>query len=93
MKILGLLLMVIFCHTHAPRALALLGNILKLYHCTAGGFNQPIMCGGEPRQMLKKDRGKADSPIYTIQMRVPKHGFVNIQISLFGIILSPQKHS
>lgn len=38
-----------------------------------GGFNQPIMCGGEPRQMLKKRRGKADSPIYTIQICVPKH--------------------
>ncbi|KAK4786152.1 hypothetical protein SAY86_002841 [Trapa natans] len=38
-----------------------------------GGFNQPIMCGGEPRAMLRKDRGKADSPIYTIQICVPKH--------------------
>ncbi|KAL5072455.1 hypothetical protein RYX36_011439 [Vicia faba] len=38
-----------------------------------GGFNQPIMCGGEPRAMLKKDRGKADSPIYSIQICVPKH--------------------
>ncbi|XP_031384775.1 uncharacterized protein LOC116198689 [Punica granatum] len=38
-----------------------------------GGFNQPIMCGGEPRVMLRKDRGKADSPIYTIQICVPKH--------------------
>lgn len=40
----------------------------------AGGFNQPIMCGGEPRAMLKKDRGKADSPIYTMQICIPKHG-------------------
>lgn len=39
-----------------------------------GGFNQPIMCGGEPRAMLEKARGKADSPIYTIQLCVPKHG-------------------
>ncbi|KAK9281688.1 hypothetical protein L1049_004592 [Liquidambar formosana] len=38
-----------------------------------GGFNQPIMCGGEPREMLKKSRGKADSPIYSIQICVPKH--------------------
>lgn len=32
------------------------------------------MCGGEPRAMLRKDRGKADSPIYSIQICVPKHG-------------------
>ncbi|KAL1292763.1 hypothetical protein HN51_053327 [Arachis hypogaea] len=38
-----------------------------------GGFNQPIMCGGEPRAMLRKDRGKADRPIYTIQICIPKH--------------------
>lgn len=38
-----------------------------------GGFNQPIMCGGEPRAMLQKIRGKADPPIYTIQICVPKH--------------------
>ncbi|GAA0157122.1 hypothetical protein LIER_14455 [Lithospermum erythrorhizon] len=38
-----------------------------------GGFNQPIMCGGEPRAMLQKIRGKADAPIYTIQICVPKH--------------------
>jgi hypothetical protein len=38
-----------------------------------GGFNQPIMCGGEPRVMLRKERGKADSPIYSIQICVPKH--------------------
>ncbi|KAK2974414.1 hypothetical protein RJ640_021270 [Escallonia rubra] len=38
-----------------------------------GGFNQPIMCGGEPRAMLKKSRGKADAPIYTIQICIPKH--------------------
>lgn len=38
-----------------------------------GGFNQPIMCGGEPRAMLRKDRGKADGPIYTIQICIPKH--------------------
>ncbi|QCE02121.1 uncharacterized protein LOC114166102 [Vigna unguiculata] len=38
-----------------------------------GGFNQPIMCGGEPRAMLRKDRGKADAPIYTIQICIPKH--------------------
>ncbi|KAF3962139.1 hypothetical protein ACB098_05G066400 [Castanea mollissima] len=38
-----------------------------------GGFNQPIMCGGEPRAMLRKNRGKADLPIYTIQICIPKH--------------------
>ncbi|KAL1191334.1 Protein POST-ILLUMINATION CHLOROPHYLL FLUORESCENCE INCREASE [Cardamine amara subsp. amara] len=45
-----------------------------------GGFNQPIMCGGEPRAMLKKDRGKADSPIYTMQICIPKHA-VNLIFS------------
>ncbi|KAA0058747.1 uncharacterized protein E5676_scaffold459G001940 [Cucumis melo var. makuwa] len=45
-----------------------------------GGFNQPIMCGGEPRAMLKKDRGKADGPIYTIQICIPKHA-VNLIFS------------
>ncbi|CAB4303380.1 unnamed protein product [Prunus armeniaca] len=38
-----------------------------------GGFNQPIMCGGEPRAMLSKSRGKADSPIYSIQICIPRH--------------------
>ncbi|KAL6884503.1 hypothetical protein ACP4OV_010439 [Aristida adscensionis] len=38
-----------------------------------GGFNQPIMCGGEPRQMTLQARGKADPPIYTIRIRVPQH--------------------
>lgn len=38
-----------------------------------GGFNQPIMCGGEPRAMLEKTRGKADPPFYTIQICIPKH--------------------
>ncbi|KAG6429961.1 hypothetical protein SASPL_108018 [Salvia splendens] len=38
-----------------------------------GGFNQPIMCGGEPRAMLKRVRGKADPPYYTIQICIPKH--------------------
>ncbi|KAL0441637.1 UNVERIFIED_CONTAM: hypothetical protein Sradi_0102600 [Sesamum radiatum] len=41
-----------------------------------GGFNQPIMCGGEPRAMLQKLRGKADPPIYTIQICIPKHGIL-----------------
>ncbi|KAM0066146.1 hypothetical protein Hdeb2414_s0002g00045421 [Helianthus debilis subsp. tardiflorus] len=45
-----------------------------------GGFNQPIMCGGEPRAMLRKDRGKADPPIYTIQICIPKHA-VNLIFS------------
>ena len=38
-----------------------------------GGFNQPFMCGGEPRAMLRKTRGKNDSPFYTIQICIPKH--------------------
>lgn len=38
-----------------------------------GGFNQPIMCGSEPRAMSRKIRGKADPPIYTIKICVPKH--------------------
>lgn len=37
-----------------------------------GGFNQPMMCG-EPRAMLRKNRGKADPPFYTIQICIPKH--------------------
>ena len=48
--------------------------MIQLITNDAGGFNQPIMCGGEPRAMLKKDRGKADSPIYTMQICIPKHG-------------------
>ncbi|KAH6782048.1 post-illumination chlorophyll fluorescence increase [Perilla frutescens var. frutescens] len=43
-----------------------------------GGFNQPIMCGGEPRAMLKKVRGKADPPFYTIQICIPKHAMTLI---------------
>ncbi|OAY80754.1 hypothetical protein ACMD2_18728 [Ananas comosus] len=38
-----------------------------------GGFNQPIMCSREPRVMTRKNRGKADNPIFTIKIRVPKH--------------------
>lgn len=45
-----------------------------------GGFNQPIMCGGEPRVMTRKKRGKADPPIYTIKICVPKHA-VNLIFS------------
>ncbi|XP_039128273.1 uncharacterized protein LOC120264526 [Dioscorea cayenensis subsp. rotundata] len=45
-----------------------------------GGFNQPIMCGGEPRVMTRKSRGKADPPIYTIKLRVPIHA-VNLIFS------------
>ncbi|KAL4559920.1 hypothetical protein LXL04_032066 [Taraxacum kok-saghyz] len=51
-----------------------------VYFNCAGGFNQPIMCGGEPRAMLRKDRGKADPPYYTIQICVPKHA-VNLIFS------------
>lgn len=39
-----------------------------------GGFNQPIMCGGEPRVMTRKNRGIADTPYYSIKIRVPKYG-------------------
>ncbi|XP_042497097.1 protein POST-ILLUMINATION CHLOROPHYLL FLUORESCENCE INCREASE, chloroplastic [Macadamia integrifolia] len=45
-----------------------------------GGFNQPIMCGGEPRMMLRNNRGKADPPIYSIKICVPKHA-VNLIFS------------
>lgn len=45
-----------------------------------GGFNQPIMCGGEPRVMTRKSRGTADPPIYKIRIRVPKHA-VNLIFS------------
>ncbi|CAN1330984.1 Protein POST-ILLUMINATION CHLOROPHYLL FLUORESCENCE INCREASE, chloroplastic [Linum perenne] len=45
-----------------------------------GGFNQPIMCGGEPRAMLEKVRGKADGPLYSIQICIPKHA-VNLIFS------------
>ncbi|KAJ4718406.1 Post-illumination chlorophyll fluorescence increase [Melia azedarach] len=45
-----------------------------------GGFNQPFMCGGEPRAMLMKSRGQNDSPFYTIQICVPKHA-VNLIFS------------
>lgn len=40
----------------------------------AGGFNQPIMCGGEPRIMAKKERGSLCTPIYSIKINVPLHG-------------------
>lgn len=43
-----------------------------------GGFNQPIMCGGEPRVMTRRDRGEADLPFYTIKIRPPKHGIYTI---------------
>ncbi|CAN6455738.1 unnamed protein product [Victoria cruziana] len=38
-----------------------------------GGFNQPFMCGGEPRSMTRKNRGKSDPPLYTIKICIPKH--------------------
>ncbi|EFJ11008.1 hypothetical protein SELMODRAFT_127024 [Selaginella moellendorffii] len=38
-----------------------------------GGFNQPIMCGGEPRIMTKKDRGNSCAPLYSIKINLPKH--------------------
>lgn len=45
-----------------------------------GGFNQPLMCGGEPRVMTRKDRGEADLPFFTIKIRAPKHA-VNLIFS------------
>lgn len=38
-----------------------------------GGFNSPIMCGGEPRVMSKKERGPNCVPFYTIKVNVPIH--------------------
>lgn len=38
-----------------------------------GGFNQPIMCGGEPRVMTKRERGLKCTPLYTIKINVPIH--------------------
>ncbi|KAH9328061.1 hypothetical protein KI387_000169, partial [Taxus chinensis] len=38
-----------------------------------GGFNQPIMCGGEPRAMSRRDRGKMSDPFYVIKILVPQH--------------------
>lgn len=51
--------------------------IHQVVHFT-GGFNQPIMCGGEPRAMLCKNRGSADDPIYSIQICIPKHGMCEL---------------
>ncbi|CAM6116649.1 unnamed protein product [Calypogeia fissa] len=38
-----------------------------------GGFNQPIMCGGEPRIMTSKQRGIACTSFYSIKINVPLH--------------------
>ncbi|CAM6107817.1 unnamed protein product [Calypogeia fissa] len=38
-----------------------------------GGFNQPIMCAGEPRIMTPKERGVACSSFYSIKINVPEH--------------------
>ncbi|XP_024361524.1 protein POST-ILLUMINATION CHLOROPHYLL FLUORESCENCE INCREASE, chloroplastic [Physcomitrium patens] len=38
-----------------------------------GSFNQPIMCGGEPRVMAKKERGSLCEPLYSIKINVPLH--------------------
>lgn len=38
-----------------------------------GGFNQPIMCGGEPRVMTRKERGSSCELIYGIKINVPLH--------------------
>lgn len=43
-----------------------------------GGFNQPIMCGGAPRAMNRKDRGKVSDPFYMIKILVPKHALTLI---------------
>lgn len=38
-----------------------------------GGFNQPIMCGGEPRIMTRRERGPNCAPFFTIKINVPVH--------------------
>ncbi|GBG59352.1 hypothetical protein CBR_g38381 [Chara braunii] len=38
-----------------------------------GGFNSPIMCGGQPRTMTRKDRGPDCEPLYSIKINVPRH--------------------
>eukprot|EP00249_Psilotum_nudum_P027393 c35001_g1_i1 orf=312-1181(-) len=38
-----------------------------------GGFNQPIMCGGQPRVMTRRDRGINCTPFYIIKINVPVH--------------------
>jgi len=38
-----------------------------------GGFNQPIMCGGEPRVMSKKERGSLCDIFYSIKINMPLH--------------------
>lgn len=47
---------------------------MSLCGLDAGGFNQPIMCGGEPRVMTKKERGSQCVPFFSIKINVPKHG-------------------
>lgn len=37
-----------------------------------GGFNSPIMCGGEPRQMTRKSRGPKCTDFFSIRINVPK---------------------
>eukprot|EP01018_Ginkgo_biloba_P018115 Gb_14282 [translate_table: standard] len=36
------------------------------------------MCGGEPRVMTRKDRGKISAPFYAIKIVVPKHALTLI---------------
>ncbi|CAI5954693.1 unnamed protein product [Closterium sp. NIES-64] len=38
-----------------------------------GGFNSPIMCGGEARRMSRKDRGPSCAPLFSIKVNVPLH--------------------
>jgi hypothetical protein len=57
-----------------------------------GGFNQPIMCGGEPRQMTLQVRGSADPPIYSIRIRVPQHGACVAGVGLSFIQVSTHLH-
>ncbi|KAL3694246.1 hypothetical protein R1sor_007897 [Riccia sorocarpa] len=38
-----------------------------------GGFNQPIMCGGEPRIMTRRERGPKCEPFYIIKINVPEY--------------------
>lgn len=77
MKTLGLVLMVILIlwpWFHCKLSIDFIFIDSLCLPNFAGGFNQPFMCGGEPRAMLMKSRGQNDSPFYTIQICVPKHG-------------------
>lgn len=56
------------CSTHSVL------QLMNLSGFGAGGFNQPIMCGGEPRVMTKKERGSQCVPFFYIKINLPRHG-------------------